>query len=129
VCTRRYTTYERLEELPLTVRKRSGALEPFDPVKLMAGIERAVSGRVDAEAVAEAVVSIEDELRTLGAEVGTGAIGMAVLDRLRSLDPVAYLRFASVYKGFDDVADFEREVGELRRLERLEKTTAPKPRA
>lgn len=128
VCSRRYTTYERVEELPLVVRKRAGALEPFDPVKLMAGIERAVSGRLDAETVAELVVAIEDELRTCGAEVGSDQVGMAVLDRLRPLDQVAYLRFASVYKGFDDVADFEREVGELRRLERLEKTTAPKAR-
>ncbi len=128
-CHRRYTTYERVEELPLLVRKRSGAVEPFDAMKLMAGIERAVSNRVDAEVVAEIVVAIEDDLRTLGNEVRSEAVGMAVLDRLRGIDPVAYLRFASVYKGFDDVADFEREVGELRRLERLEKTTAPKPRS
>jgi transcriptional repressor NrdR len=127
-CHRRYTTYERVEELPLLVRKRSGAVEPFDAMKLMSGIERAVSNRVDAEVVAEVVVAIEDDLRTLGNEVPSEAVGMAVLDRLRGIDPVAYLRFASVYKGFDDVADFEREVGELRRLERLEKTTAPKAR-
>jgi transcriptional repressor NrdR len=128
VCSRRYTTYERIEELQLVVRKRSGALEPFDPVKLMAGLERAASNRVDAVILAEAVVALEEDLRALGSEVGSDVVGMAVLDRLRALDPVAYLRFASVYKGFDDVADFEREVGELRRLERLEKTTAPKPR-
>ncbi len=110
------------------MRKRSGAAEPFDQIKLMAGIERAVSNRVDAEVVAEIVVAIEEDLRSSGVEVGSDEVGMAVLDRLRSVDAVAYLRFASVYKGFDDVADFEREVGELRRLERLEKTTAPKPR-
>lgn len=128
MCSRRYTTYERVEELPLLVRKRSGVSEPFDAVKLMAGIERAVSNRVDPEAVAELVVAIEEDLRGQGVEVASEAVGMAVLERLRGLDPVAYLRFASVYKGFDDVADFEREVGELRRLERLEKTTAPKTR-
>jgi transcriptional repressor NrdR len=128
VCSRRYTTYERIEELPLLVRKRSGVVEPFDAVKLMAGLERAASNRVDAEILAEAVVAVEEDLRALGTEVGSDVVGMAVLERLRSLDPVAYLRFASVYKGFDDVADFEREVGELRRLERLEKTTAPKSR-
>ncbi len=127
-CHRRYTTYERVEELPLLIRKRSGELEPFDAMKLMSGIERAVSNRVDAETVAEVVVGIEDDLRAIGSEVRSEAVGMAVLERLRGIDPVAYLRFASVYKGFDDVADFEREVGELRRLERLEKTTAPKPR-
>ncbi len=128
MCSRRYTTYERVEELPLLVRKRSGISEPFDAVKLMSGIERAVSNRVDPESVAELVVAIEEDLRAQGIEVASEAVGMAVLDRLRGLDPVAYLRFASVYKGFDDVADFEREVGELRRLERLEKTTAPKTR-
>jgi len=128
VCSRRYTTYERVEELPLLVQKRSGAAEAFDAAKLMAGIERAVSNRIDAEVLAELVVEIEEDLRAQGPEVRSDEVGMAVLARLRSLDQVAYLRFASVYKGFDDVADFEREVGELRRLERLEKTTAPKRR-
>ena len=128
VCSRRYTTYERVEELALVVRKRSGGLEPFDPVKLLAGLERAASNRVDADVLAEVVVAVEEDLRASGSEVGSDAVGMAVLERLRTVDPVAYLRFASVYKGFDDVADFEREVGELRRLERLEKTTAPKYR-
>jgi transcriptional repressor NrdR len=127
-CSQRYTTYERIEELLLLVRKRSGATEPFDAAKLMAGLDRAASNRVGAEVLAELVVAIEEDLRAQGPAVRSDEVGMAVLERLRALDPVAYLRFASVYKGFDDVADFEREVGELRRLERLEKTTAPKRR-
>ncbi len=128
VCARRFTTYERVEELPLVVRKRSGQLEPFDAQKILAGLERAASSRIEPEVLAEAVISIEEDLRSVGTEIGSDQVGMAVLDALRAIDAVAYLRFASVYKGFDDVADFEREVGELRRQERLEKTTAPKPR-
>jgi len=121
-CGRRYTTYERVEELPLVVRKRSGALEPFDREKLRAGIERAASGRLDAATIATLVGALEEELRAEGAQIGSDRVGLAVLEHLRALDPVAYLRFASVYKGFEDLADFEREVGEL------QKTTAPKTR-
>ena len=121
-CGRRYTTYERVEELPLVVRKRSGALEPFDREKLRAGIERAASGRLNAATIATLVGALEEELRAEGAQIGSDRVGLAVLEHLRALDPVAYLRFASVYKGFEDLADFEREVGEL------QKTTAPKTR-
>jgi transcriptional repressor NrdR len=121
-CGRRYTTYERVEELPLLVRKRSGVVEPFDREKLRAGIERAASGRLDAATIATIVAALEEELRADSAEIGSDQVGMAVLEHLRGLDPVAYLRFASVYKGFEDLADFEREVVEL------QKTTAPKTR-
>ena len=121
-CGRRYTTYERVEELPLLVRKRSGVVEPFDREKLRAGIERAASGRLDAATIATIVGELEEELRADSAEIGSDQVGMAVLEHLRGLDPVAYLRFASVYKGFEDLADFEREVVEL------QKTTAPKTR-
>ena len=121
-CGRRYTTYERVEDLPLVVRKRSGELEPFDREKLRSGIERAASGRLDSTSVATLVATLEEELRAAGAEMGSDRVGMAVLEHLRALDPIAYLRFASVYKEFEDLADFEREVGEL------QKTTAPKTR-
>jgi transcriptional repressor NrdR len=121
-CGRRYTTYERIEDVPLVVRKRSGELEPFDREKLRAGIERAASGRLDGATVATLVATLEEELRAAGAEMGSDRVGLAVLEHLRALDPIAYLRFASVYKGFEDLADFEREVGEL------QKTTAPKTR-
>ncbi len=123
-CGRRYTTYERLEELPLVVLKRSGAKEPFDRAKLTAGIASAVASREIEEGTVEAIAAeIEELLRARGAEVTSEHVGLAVLERLRSLDPVSYLRFASVYKGFEDVSDFEREVG------LLQKTTAPKLRA
>jgi transcriptional repressor NrdR len=120
-CGRRYTTYERIEDVSLAVRKRSGATEPFDRAKLRAGIERAGTGRLDDAVLDGVVADIEEELRAQGNEVGTDQVGMAVLERLRALDHVAYLRFASVYKGFEELADFEREVGEL------QKTTDPKP--
>ena len=122
-CGRRYTTYERLEELPLTVVKRSGATEPFDPVKLRAGVERAVAGSaIDPAAVDALVAAVEERARAAGPEVASRVVGLAVLELLRNLDPVSYVRFASVYKGFDDVGDFERE------LDELQKDTAPKVR-
>jgi transcriptional repressor NrdR len=121
-CGRRYTTYERVEEAGLLVRKRSREVEPFDRAKLRAGVERAATNRLDATTLEAIVSEVEEELRALGGEVGSDRVGLAVLERLRNLDHVAYLRFASVYKGFEDLADFEREVGEL------QKTTAPKQR-
>jgi transcriptional repressor NrdR len=122
-CGRRFTTYERVEELPLIVVKRSGAREPFDRAKLTAGIERAVTNRpIESGTVDVIAAEIEEVARGEGGEVTSERLGLAVLERLRQLDEVAYLRFASVYKGFEDASDFEREVGEL------QKTTAPKPR-
>ncbi|MFZ4516089.1 MAG: transcriptional regulator NrdR [Acidimicrobiia bacterium] len=101
-CSRRYTTYERVEELPLTVRKRGGEREPFDLDKLSDGIARATANRAEVEGKAESIAkSIEHEMRELGPEVTSEQVGLAVLDRLRALDPVSYLRFASVYKGFE----------------------------
>jgi transcriptional repressor NrdR len=122
-CGRRFTTHERIVELPLMVVKRSGLKEPFEREKLADGIRRAIAGRaVAAAAVEEALASIEEDARAAGPEVPTEMLGMAVLERLRVLDDVSYLRFASVYKGFADAADFEREAVALR------KTTAPKRR-
>jgi len=126
VCSRRYTTYERIEELPFSVRKRSGELEPFDRPKIVRGIQRAVTNRpIDDTTVELVAAQIEEDLRELGGEVTSEAVGLAVLEHLRVLDDVAYLRYASVYKEFEDIGDFEREVG------LLQKTTEPKrkPRA
>ena len=119
-CGRRYTSYERVEEVSVLVRKRSGRVVPFDLAKLTAGIERAASGRLAAPVIVTLAADVEEQLRESGAEVSSDAIGVAVLARLRALDQVAYLRFASVYKGFEDAADFARELGEL------QKTTAPR---
>ena len=123
-CHRRYTTYERLEPIALVVRKRSGTTEPFDRAKLARGIAQATAGRAVAS---DAVEAMADDLAewagAQGVEVTSDLLGLAVLERLRPLDPVSYLRFASVYKEFDDLADFEAEVVEL------QKASAPKARA
>lgn len=123
-CSRRYTTFERLEEIALSVVKRSGGREPFDRAKVVAGITySAVNRPIDPEAIELVAIAVEEQMRVSGAEVSTEAVGLAVLDRLRQLDDVAYLRFASVYKGFEDASDFARELGALH------KTTEPKSRA
>jgi len=123
VCGRRFTTFERLEETPLTVRKRSGEREPFDRAKVVAGMASATKNRpVEAAQLEAMAAEVEEAVRIEGPEVTTQVIGMAVLDRLRVVDEVAYLRFASVYKGFEDADDFQREVG------LLTKATEPKRR-
>jgi transcriptional repressor NrdR len=120
-CGVRFNTFERLEEIPLTVLKRSGDRVPFDRSKIVRGIASAAKGRpVDEAVIAEAAADLEEELRLLGPEVTSEQVGLAVLECLRELDQVAYVRFASVYKDFDDPADFQREI----RL--LTKATEPK---
>ncbi len=110
-CNRRFTTFERMEEQPLLVRKRSGLAVPFDRLKLAAGMLSACKGRpVESAVIHRVAVDLEAAFRAEGLEVTTEAIGRAVLEKLRQLDQVAYLRFASVYKGFDDPADFLREL-------------------
>ena len=113
-CGRRYTTFERVEEAPLVVVKRSGHREPFDRAKVVAGLRAACKNRpVAAEQLEAVATEVEEALRLEGAELSSQQIGLAVLDRLRHVDEVAYVRFASVYKGFDDPSDFEREIGLL----------------
>ncbi|MHB8263801.1 MAG: transcriptional regulator NrdR [Acidimicrobiales bacterium] len=113
-CRRRFTTYERLEDAPLWVIKRSGSREPFEAAKVAKGIRAATKNRpVSAEQIARLVQQVEESLKSSGKEVSYSQIGLAVLDRLRQLDEVAYLRFASVYKNFGNRSDFEREVGLL----------------
>jgi transcriptional repressor NrdR len=115
-CGRRYTTFERVEELGLTVVKRNGTMEPYDRSKLLAGIEKAVANSpVTADQVAALVVRIEDRLRRNGPRVRSEQVGLEVLAALRKLDQVAYLRYASVYKDFQGASDFERELGILQK--------------
>ena len=126
-CQRRFTTFERLEELPLTVAKRSGDREPFDAAKVVAGLELATKGRpVSGDALDRVAAEVEEAMRLQGPEVTSDDVGRAVLERLRELDVVAAVRFASVYKEFDDLADFERELDELMGPSRLTKSTEPK---
>ena len=125
-CGRRFTTYERLDDVPLLVVKRSGDREPWDRAKVVAGLRAAAKNRPLADEQIDAVaVQVEEEVRLAGAEVASEQVGLAVLERLRALDEVAYLRFASVYKGFADADDFAREA---RDADMLTKATAPKPR-
>lgn len=118
VCHRRFTTFERVDEVPLVVAKRSGVREPFDRVKIEQGVRAATKGRpVTEEQIAVLALDIEEIVRLEGSEVDSERVGRAVLDRLRELDQVASVRFASVYKDFTDPADFEREVGLLTRAD------------
>lgn len=113
-CGRRFTTFERLEDVPVVVTKRSGLREPFDRTKIVAGLRAAAKNRPVDEAALEAMASdVEEELRLEGGDVTSERVGRAVLDHLRELDEVAYMRFASVYKGFDAPEDFARELGLL----------------
>jgi transcriptional repressor NrdR len=112
-CDTRFTTYERCERT-LMVRKRSGVLEPFDAAKLSAGIGAALADRpASAAQVSSLVAGVEAQARAGGLTVDSEQIGLAVLERLRALDEVAYLRFASVYKEFQGAEDFEREMAAL----------------
>lgn len=125
VCKARFSTVERLTgPAPLWVVKRSGDRQPFDRQKLVLGVSAACKNRpVTAEAVEQLALDVEESLRRSGGTVSSEQIGVSALDRLRELDEVAYLRFASVYKGFDSAGDFAREAGLLR------KQTAPKQHA
>lgn len=110
-CSHRFTTFERVDEVPLVVVKRDGRTEPFDRGKIVAGILAATKGRNLEPHVAEQIAeAIEDGVRLQGSEVTSTQLGLAVLDRLRTIDEVAYLRFASVYKNFDAAVDFHREI-------------------
>jgi transcriptional repressor NrdR len=111
-CGRRFTTFERFEEATLVVVKRSGDREPFDRAKVVGGIQAASKNRpITPEQMESLALDIEEAVRLEGPEVTSHQVGVAVLDRLRVLDDVAYVRFASVYKGFEDLGDFEAEVG------------------
>lgn len=118
-CSRRFTTYERVEEAPLLVVKRSGSRQAFDRPKLVAGMRAAAKNRPVIIAQLETIATeVEESLRMDGHEHRSGRIGEIVLERLRRLDEVSAIRFASVYKGFEDPGDFEREVDLLGRGER-----------
>ena len=98
------------------VTKRSGATEPFSRSKIIAGVRRACQGRpVTEDALAVLGQRVEEAIRSRGAaEVPSHEIGLAILGPLRDLDEVAYLRFASVYRSFESLEDFEQEIAELR---------------
>ncbi|MBC7631368.1 transcriptional regulator NrdR [Aeromicrobium sp.] len=111
-CEKRFTT---IEQMQLTVVKRSGATEPFLRDKAIAGVRKACKGRpVSDDDLARLGQQVEDALRDNGAaEIEAHEVGLAILEPLKSLDEVAYLRFASVYKSFDSVDDFAAEIASL----------------
>jgi len=113
-CGRRFTT---VEESVLAVVKRSGVTEPFSREKVVGGVRRACQGRpVDEDALAQLAHRVEETVRAGGAaEVPSHEVGLAILGPLRELDEVAYLRFASVYRSFSSIEDFEKEIADLRR--------------
>lgn len=117
-CARRFTTYERIEDIGLVVVKRSGEREPFDRDKVEAGIRKALAGRaVPSPRIDQMVDRIELRLRRKGPDVTSRQVGAEVLAALQKTDEVAYLRFASVYKDFQGATDFERELALLDKRE------------
>jgi transcriptional repressor NrdR len=114
-CKRRFTTYERIEEIPYMVVKKDGTRQPFDAQKLLRGLMKACEKRpIQISQLEEIVEEIESLLQERpDKEIGVAEIGELVMDRLKGLDKVAYVRFASVYREFGDVAEFRRELEEL----------------
>ncbi|MFG1676774.1 transcriptional regulator NrdR [Micromonospora sp. NPDC049282] len=112
-CGKRFTT---VEEAVLAVVKRSGVTEPFSRTKIIGGVRKACQGRpVDDDSIALLAQKVEETVRAKGAaEIPSHDVGLAILGPLRDLDEVAYLRFASVYRSFDSLADFEQEIETLR---------------
>ncbi len=111
-CGKRFTTYEKIEELPIMVVKKDGRREPFDSAKIMTGIRRACQKRPVSAAAQDKLVEdvVRDVFNTLEQEIPTDRIGELVMQRLKELDEVAYVRFASVYRQFKDINTFMQEL-------------------
>jgi transcriptional repressor NrdR len=114
-CSNRFTTYERVETARLVVVKRDGIRQEFDRAKLAAGIRKALTRRPVPDTVADqAADEIEAELRATGlSEVPSTRVGVMAMEKLRGIDQIAYIRFASVYRSFEDLEDLKREVDSL----------------
>ncbi|MBU7005599.1 transcriptional regulator NrdR [Phosphitispora fastidiosa] len=114
-CGRRFTTYEKIDEIPLVVVKKDGRREVFDRAKILGGIIKAGEKRsISMQQMEQMVNDIEKEIRNrMDIEVGSEQIGEFVMDRLRKLDEVAYVRFASVYRQFQDINSFIDELEKL----------------
>ena len=121
-CSRRYTTFERIEGLGVTVLKRDGSKQAYSRDKVLSGLHQALAGRpVDEQRVQQVADRVGERLRRHGPEVTSQEVGVEVLRALKKLDDIGYLRFASVYKGFEDIEDFQRELGRIQKSEPAKK--------
>src|SRR5262249_4845389 len=129
-CARRFTTYERVEESVPVVVKKDGRREPFDRGKIIAGLKRACEKRpVSIETIEEIADRIEHHAAESGAkEIPSSEIGSAVMNELHSVDQVAYVRFASVYRSFKDIDEFMHELEDLIRLRKETPSGETRPR-
>ena len=119
-CTRRFTTYERIDEIPYMVVKKDGRREKFDRQKVMSGLLKASEKRpISMVRLAEIIDEVETKMaETPDSELSTSAIGELLMERLKALDKIAYVRFASVYRDFQDVEAFLDELTGLMRTKR-----------
>jgi transcriptional repressor NrdR len=126
-CKRRFTTYERVEELYPLIVKKDGRREAFDRDKIVSGLKKACEKRpVSADQLEETVAAIERLLQGMGEkEVPSSVIGEELMRRLQQLDEVAYVRFASVYRSFRDIAEFMHELKDLLEAEERERKAKP----
>ena len=114
-CGKRFTTYEKIEDMPLIVRKKSGRTELFDKSKILKGMAKACEKRpVTIDQLEKMVDNIEKQLKNQYTEVSTADIGETILQHLLNIDQVAYIRFASVYKDFSDIESFFKELEALK---------------
>lgn len=116
-CGKRFTTFEKIDEVPITVIKKNNEREPFNPQKILDGLLRATIKReVTRDQIEQVVADIENDLRNqFKHEVASDEIGDMVLERLKKMDTVAYVRFASVYKEFKDEEEFVREIDKVKK--------------
>jgi transcriptional repressor NrdR len=113
-CSKRFTTYERVEAIDIKVRKKDGSIQAYDREKLRRGVAVCVQKRLSDQEIEDIVEEIELKiLNSKSQEVSTGEIGRMVLNKLKNVDAVGYLRFASVFIGFDDLESFKKEIAKL----------------
>lgn len=114
-CNRRFTTYERVEQLPIVLIKKDGRRETFDRAKVLVGMQKACEKRdISVNTLEQFVDDLERELQEMGEkEIPSSVVGERIMTRLHELDDVAYVRFASVYQEFKDINDFMSELKEL----------------
>ena len=126
-CAKRFTTYERLEEMPLMVVKSDARREPFDRDKLRRGILRACEKRpISIDTIDQIADGVEYELKDYVMEIPSREIGERVLKKLHGIDQVAYIRFASVYRNFSDIDSFLAEIRKIKARRKISKTISPK---